>query len=293
MESGSLGYTWKQNTRARPALVTAWHAIRRLSGSCIKWKYPVWVVDYSFSELERVRVASATRPWRPRLARTLHLYPPETVFWEDYPVRTTALSDCAYILFLGGEAAGLADLVHPRARYGRFLDPEGILGPLMLEIARIGHEEGEHGFWQAQATFCTLIDRLHRSEPVEQETRRIQRATPATEPSDLVRSANTYLTARLADGVTLAELATHLHVSVSTLSHRYRAETGDSPMGRLLGTRVNLAKALIVKGQSLKAVAETTGFSDAFHLSKTFKRLEGLSPRAYLQNLRHADHGPR
>jgi transcriptional regulator GlxA family with amidase domain len=38
-------------------------------------------------------------------------------------------------------------------------------------------------------------------------------------------------------------------------------------------------------------VAESTGFSDAFHLSKTFKRLEGLSPKAYLQSLRHADSG--
>jgi AraC-like DNA-binding protein len=39
-------------------------------------------------------------------------------------------------------------------------------------------------------------------------------------------------------------------------------------------------------GQSLKSVAESTGFSDAFHLSKTFKRLEGAAPKHFLASLR-------
>ena len=290
METGSFGFTWRERS-TRPALVTAWHARRWLRDACLKWKYPVWVVDYSFSELEQVRVASATRPWRPRVARTLHLYPPETVYWEDYPPRVRAPSDCAYILFLGGDAAGFPALVHPRARYGRFLDPDGSAGALMMDIARTGHEEGEAGFWKAQAHFCALVDRLHRSEPVADETRRIRTSLPPPASSSLVQSVNGYMTEHLAEGISLAALARHLHVSVSTLSHRYRAESGITPMEHLLRLRVNLAKASIVKGQALKAVAESTGFSDASHLSRTFKHLEGVSPRDYLQRLRQADRG--
>ena len=270
-------------------MIAAWHAIRRMNAARYKWKYPLWVVDYAFNAVERVRVASRARPWLPRLANTLHLYPPGTVYWEDYPRGAAALSDCAYLLFLGGEAAGLAGLVHPRARYGRFLDPEGIAAALFDGMARIGHEHGERGFWRAQSLFCALIDRLHDSEPVEGETRRIGAPAPAAAESGLVQAAHAYLAGRLAEPVALADLARHLHVSVSTLSHRYREETGETPMGRLLRMRVNLAKAMIVKGQSLKAIADSTGFSDAFHLSKTFKRMEGLSPRTYLRNLRRAD----
>ena len=291
MEAGSFGFTWKQNSLAKPALITAWRAVRRMGTACFQIRYPVWVVDYPFNQLELVRVGSRTRPWRQREARTVHLYPPDTVFWEDYPAHADPVSHCAYVLFLGGEACGLTNLVQPRARYGRFLDSEGVIGGMLEEIARIGHQEGEAGFWKAQSRFCSLVDLLLRSEPVEDETRLIRTFTPAPESSDLVRAANDYLEENLAGSVVLSDMAQHLHVSVSTLSHRYRDETGESPMSRLLRLRVNLAKALIVKGQSLKSVAESTGFSDAFHLSKTFKRLEGLSPKAYLQSLRHADRG--
>lgn len=289
MERGSYGFTWKTNPRARPALVAAWRAIRRMGKARFKWKYPIWVVDYAFNEVEHVRVASRAQPWRQRQARTAHLYPPGTAFWEDYPAWADPVSHSAYVLFLGGEACGFADLVHPRARYARFVDPEGILGARLEEIARIGHTEGEAGFWRAQAGFCALVDLLLHSEPVQHETRRIRSAMPATESSDLIRAADACMEKNLAGSLRLSDMARHLHVSVSTLSHRYQEETGESPMGRLLRLRVNLAKALIVKGQSLKSVAESSGFSDAFHLSKTFKRLEGLSPKAYLQNLRHAD----
>ncbi|MDI6774605.1 MAG: AraC family transcriptional regulator [Verrucomicrobiota bacterium] len=291
MEPGSFGFTWKHNTEVKPALVTAWRAVRRMGVSCFKWKYPVWVVDYAFNEVELVRVGSRARPWRRRQARAAHLYPPDTVFWEDYPARADPVSHCAYVLFLEGEACGLANLVHPRAGYARFTDPDGLLGPMLEDIARIGHKNGELGFWKAQARFCSLLDLLLHSEPVENETRRIRNSPPAEDSSDLVRAANAYLEENAAKRVELSAMARHLRVSVSTLSHRYRREAGESPMNRLLRLRVNLAKALIVKGQSLKSVAESIGFSDAFHLSKTFKRMEGLSPKAYLQSLRRADRG--
>jgi len=35
------------------------------------------------------------------------------------------------------------------------------------------------------------------------------------------------------------------------------------------------------RGLPLKAIAQRLGFSDAFHLSKTFKRVEGISPRTF------------
>jgi transcriptional regulator GlxA family with amidase domain len=65
---------------------------------------------------------------------------------------------------------------------------------------------------------------------------------------------------------------------VSTLAHRYRAEAGGTPMARLARLRVERAQALIASGMPLAAVAAACGFCDAFHLSKTFRRLVGVPP---------------
>jgi AraC-like DNA-binding protein len=92
-----------------------------------------------------------------------------------------------------------------------------------------------------------------------------------------------YLREHSAERLTLAGIARHLHVSPSTLSHRYRQEAGRSPMKRLIEIRIGMAKGLLFRGYPLKTIAEQTGFSDMYHLSKTFKRQEGVSPRAFLR----------
>jgi transcriptional regulator GlxA family with amidase domain len=129
-----------------------------------------------------------------------------------------------------------------------------------------------------------LIDLLRKSAPTEEaETRLIGHPAPAPAPSDLVRKANAYLHQNLARPVRLADLAQNVRASVSTLSHRYHAETGETPMNHLMRLRMDRIKALLTGGQKLATIAEVTGFSNIAHLSATFKRIEGVSPRAYRQ----------
>jgi len=40
-----------------------------------------------------------------------------------------------------------------------------------------------------------------------------------------------------------------------------------------------------MKGQRLKTIAATLGFSDVYYLSKMFKRVEGRSPRQFVKAL--------
>ena len=288
MKSTTYGHSWYGLGKGlNPVLLSALHMSRPYVG-LHRYKHAAWVVDYVFNTAGRVRVGSRTRPWRPRLVGTLHLYPPGTIYWEDYPAGSKVLCEFAFVYFLGGEAAGLDPLIDPRTGYARFLDPEGLAGPLLEEITQIGQMSGHDGFWQAQAALCRLIDRLRKSEPTEEdETRLIGHPAPIT-VSAFVRETDAYLSRHLAGPVILADLAQHLHVSASTLSHRFQAETGETPMSRLMRLRLNQAKTLLLSGQKLSAIVEATGFSDMAHLSRTFKRAEGVSPREYLRVLTHA-----
>jgi AraC-like DNA-binding protein len=65
-------------------------------------------------------------------------------------------------------------------------------------------------------------------------------------------------------------------------------ETGESPMMTLTRMRIHLAKTLLLQGHRLKLVADQTGFWDQYHLSKTFKQHEGISPREFCR--RQAKH---
>lgn len=103
---------------------------------------------------------------------------------------------------------------------------------------------------------------------------------------DLAERAGQFLRQNSARAVKLEEIASYIHMSASSLSHRYHAETGETPMKTLARIRVNLAKSFLMKGYSLKAIAEQLGFNDAFHLSKSFKRIEGTPPRRFLKENR-------
>jgi len=159
-------------------------------------------------------------------------------------------------------------------------------------MALIGQQCGDDGFWQAQAELCKLIDLLLSSEPTEEiDTRRIGDFAPAAPASSLVRTTDEYLYRHLAEPVTIADLARNMNVSVSTLSHRYHAETGKTPMTRLMQLRMSHAKTLLASGHKLSSIVEAAGFCDSAHFSRTFKRLEGVSPREYLRTLARAGTG--
>jgi len=266
--------------------MSALHMARCYAGRH-RYLHPVWVVDHAINTSGRIRVLSRSRPWLPSLPGTLQLYPPNTLYWTDYPEGGKSLCEFSFVFFRGGEAVGLDKLIPPRAGFARFLDPDGLAGATIEEIARIGQKQGTAGFWQAQAGLCRLIDLLLASAPSEHdEPRRIGHPAsfPAPTPSALVRATEDYLRRHLAQPVALAELAQQLQVSVSTLSHRYRAETGETPMTRLMQLRMNHAKILLTSGQKLSAIVEATGFCDSAHFSRAFKRLEGVSPREYLRD---------
>jgi AraC-like DNA-binding protein len=276
-----IGYSWTAPQSVRPAALSAIdiqgeypRSLQRVSRDC-------WVVDYEFAPYGFTRVQSPEMRWQKRLPNTLHLYPPHTIFWEDTR-KERGRRHSAWIEFIGAEEASLERLISPRYCFVRFLDPLGRAANMFLNAARAGHDMGERGFWSAQASLCELIGIMLGAEHVDADTYRIRESGKTDESSEFVRKVESVLLDNISSPLTLEKCAQSLDVSVSTLAHRYRREAGETPMTTLARFRIQRAKMLLHKGYPLKAIADQFCFCDEFHLSKTFKRIEGVSPRKYI-----------
>ncbi|WP_405611689.1 GlxA family transcriptional regulator [Streptomyces sp. NBC_00076] len=82
--------------------------------------------------------------------------------------------------------------------------------------------------------------------------------------------------------LTLAELARHSGVSVRTLTRRFHAESGVSPLQWLLHQRIERAKELLeTTALSMDQVARACGLGTADSLRAHVVRRTGLTPSAY------------
>ncbi|MFE6863927.1 GlxA family transcriptional regulator [Nocardia sp. NPDC057668] len=88
--------------------------------------------------------------------------------------------------------------------------------------------------------------------------------------------------ARLDEPIGLRELAAHAHTSTRTLTRRFRAETGSSPLQWLLHQRVDRARELLeVTDLPIDEVARRSGLGTAESLRLHLTRRHGLPPSAY------------
>ncbi|MFJ1595800.1 GlxA family transcriptional regulator [Streptomyces sp. NPDC088261] len=92
--------------------------------------------------------------------------------------------------------------------------------------------------------------------------------------------------------LTLADLAGHAGTSVRTLSRRFHAETGLSPLQWLLHRRVDRARELLeTTGLPMDQVARKSGLGSADSLRKHMVGRVGLTPTAYRASFNRAAAG--
>lgn len=91
-----------------------------------------------------------------------------------------------------------------------------------------------------------------------------------------------YLDAHLPKHVDLADLAALVNLSQSHFSRAFKASTGLAPYHWQLDARIRRAQVLLLNTRStLDQVAEVTGFADAVHFGRTFRRFTGATPAAW------------
>lgn len=94
--------------------------------------------------------------------------------------------------------------------------------------------------------------------------------------------ALSYLEAHMPARVELAALAQLAGLSQSHYCRAFKAATGLAPYQWQLQARIERAKGLLLNtNRCLEQIAEATGFADAVHLGRTFRRITGATPAAW------------
>ncbi len=118
----------------------------------------------------------------------------------------------------------------------------------------------------------TMLERHTPAKPALKPAKREKRAV------NLVRD---YLTQNYAQRVDLASLANLTGLSPYHLTRVFAADTGLPPHAFLKQVRITRAMALLRKKEEISRVAFETGFADQSHLTRSFKKVVGISPGAY------------
>ena len=96
-----------------------------------------------------------------------------------------------------------------------------------------------------------------------------------------VRRAVEHIRARLAEPITLGELAVHAGLDKFHLCRAFRAQIGMPPHMYMTHLRVARAKELLLQGERAADVAVRVGFYDQAQLTRHFRKLVGTTPGRY------------
>ena len=103
--------------------------------------------------------------------------------------------------------------------------------------------------------------------------------------NDAMMRARDYILENFDSQISLNELANHVYLSESYLSHCFKARFGVSPKNFILQARINRAKELLSStDMKINDIAIKVGFLSQQRFNDAFKKLENLTPLNYRKN---------
>jgi len=199
---------------------------------------------------------------------------------------------CAIYTKSDYDSAWLANLCHEAGL--RIPDDVAILGAddnkLICEsqwvtLSSVRYDLSRIGF-EGAAMLDDLIEgrsiksRLKLIPPQGVTVRQSTDALAATDP--LVRKALSFVHEHLRRPIGTVEIAESLAVSRRLLELRFRAQMHSSIREYIIRSRIEEARKLLVSThEPIETIAALTGFCNAPHFSRTFKRDTGLTPSRY------------
>lgn len=238
-----------------------------------------WALEYHAKDAGFFELRNEPGNWRKRCADSIHLYAPYCYYREDTRKADLPLEE-NYFIFSGGEECGLERLLHAESLFAILHDSEGSIGSLMRKAGELCESGGQQIFWKIEALFMEIMQLLTSAYQKPDGSWAIGSSDRESD-TEFSYMVEQYLRRHIAQNVRTSEIAKYMKISESSLNHRFKAETGKSPIARLIELRIDFAKSLLRKGERLKNIADMTGFYDEYHLSKTFKKQSGISPRGF------------
>lgn len=110
---------------------------------------------------------------------------------------------------------------------------------------------------------------------------------PLGQEKSAIQKTRQYIEEHFAEKITLNKIAQHVALSPYYLLRAFRAEVGMPPYAYLESIRIRHAQQLIETGRSLAEVAAQVGFSSQSHLTRQFKKIIGVTPGYYAQQVRY------
>ncbi|MDR5827194.1 AraC family transcriptional regulator [Caballeronia sp. LP006] len=176
------------------------------------------------------------------------------------------------------------DVAHLRALAGdERMRGGGLIGPIIRDPALCAALHDVHRSSEEQGPS------LYRDERYLQFAARLtgrhmtDRTKDAKAPREprAVAAARGFIDERLGEQVHLEDIAEAANLPPYRLFRAFSRETGMTPHEYQRQARVRVAMALIRDGGALSDIAAATGFADQAHLTRTFRRMLGVTPGAY------------
>ncbi|MEU5847706.1 GlxA family transcriptional regulator [Saccharopolyspora shandongensis] len=163
---------------------------------------------------------------------------------------------------------------------GPFHSAAGVLGGVDLCLHLITLD---HGVRVAIETERQLFLRLHDQAGDPEHEPGIGAAHNAvTPPGSSLAPVTRWMEVYLHEALTLADLAAQAGLGVRSLTRRFRAETGLTPLQYLLRARMQRAQRLLERTDDpVERIALLTGLGTPANLRHHFQRLTGTSPSTY------------
>lgn len=232
----------------------------------------------------RYRTGTCRGPWRQRPRNSLVLFAPHCRWQEDTPPHRGTLTS-AWLTFSIGDDRTLLALCNADG-VAECHDPQHRVIRLIQRCADVCERYKDQGFLAGQAVLYQIVHRLLGAQRDRHQRLIIGRPPRQSPTNKLVQTVRAYLRTHVHAVIRLDDLAAACGVSVSTVSHRYREFCGESPLQTQAHMRMAQARQLLLMGHSVASIAERLGYADIYHFSKSFKKLEGRSPLAFVRAYR-------
>lgn len=175
----------------------------------------------------------------------------------------------------------IEEMHRPVITLGRFKELIHVMLPQIYELYQNKERE-----LARQMAISVLMMTYQELQVQEKETNQEQ----VRKTEVIVGEITAYLDAHYTSAVRIEDICEQFHISPSYLSHMFKRETGFSPKQYIVVRRVGEAQSLLTESNMpINEIEEKLGFGSSCHLTSTFKKYVGISPREYRKHFRDGE----